>query len=51
MQKSINSMEEKIEMMSGACEDVPKEEEEDLTDLKDEIQKITANIQVQNKPP
>lgn len=48
MQKDINSMEEKIKMRSGACEDV-SEEGEDLSDLKDEIQKITANIQVQNQ--
>lgn len=36
-------MEEQIEKISSEKVDV-----EDLTDLKDEIQKITANIQVQS---
>ncbi|XP_011609465.2 E3 ubiquitin-protein ligase TTC3 isoform X1 [Takifugu rubripes] len=45
MQKSIGSMEEQIEKISSGCEKV---DVEDLTDLKDEIQKITANIQVTN---
>lgn len=45
MQKSIVSMEEQIEKISDGCEKV---DVEDLTDLKDEIQKITANIQVQS---
>lgn len=43
MQKSIVSMEEQIEKISSEKVDV-----EDLTDLKDEIQTITANIQVQS---
>lgn len=43
MQKHIWSMEEQIEKMSSGCE---KAQLEDLTELKDEIQKITANIQV-----
>lgn len=38
-------MEEQIEKISSGCEKVGVEA---LTDLKDEIQKITANIQVQS---
>lgn len=45
MQKSIGSVEEQIEKISSGCEKVHLE---DLTDLKDEIQEITANIQVQS---
>lgn len=44
MQKSITSLEEQIEKISSGGEEVHLE---DLTDLKDEIQKITANTQVQ----
>lgn len=43
MQKNIWSMEEQIGKISSCCE----KDVEDLTELKDEIQKITANIQVQ----
>lgn len=43
MQKGIWSMGEQIEKMSSGFE---KDHMEDLTELKDEIQKITANIQV-----
>lgn len=43
MQKSIWSMEEQIKKMSRGCEN---NHVKDLTELKDEIQKITENIQV-----
>lgn len=43
MQKSIWSMEEQINKMQSGGE---KEQVEDLTELADEIQTITANIQV-----
>lgn len=42
MQKNIWSMEKQIGKMSSGCE----KDREDLTELKDEIQTITANIQV-----
>lgn len=44
MQKSITSMEEQMEKISSGREEVHLE---DLTGLKDEIEKITANTQVQ----
>lgn len=44
MQKSIWSMEEKIEQLWSGGE---QDHVEDLTELKEEIQKITANIQVE----
>lgn len=45
MEKSIGSMEEQIAKMSSGS---GKGLVEDLTELQDEIQQITANIQVQN---
>lgn len=45
MQKSITTMEEQIEKISSGREEVHLE---DLMDLKDEIQQITANTQVQS---
>lgn len=43
MQKNIWTVEEQINKLLSGCE---KDQVEDLTELKDEIQKITENIQV-----